>query len=139
MNHSSILNSKLFFTSIFCALITCLCFGQVSKKTFQTVIAENTETLRLDIKDATVELKETKGSRLLIETSIKLSVPNEALLNFVISNGRYKLTQTIDASNRELILGSKKDKNVILVKGEICAEEVTYVIYVPKGIRTVKK
>lgn len=138
MNHSSNFIYNSFLTSILCAFVTCLCFGQISKKTFQTVITDNAETVRLDIKDAKVELKETKGSRLLIETSIRLSVPNEALLSFVIANGRYKLTQTLDPSNRVLTLASKKDKNVILVKGEICDEAVTYVIYVPKNIRAIK-
>lgn len=138
MNHSYISNSKLLLTNLFCLLLTCLSFGQVSKKTYQTIIAGNAEAVRINITGANVDFKETKGSRILVETMIKLSVPNEALLNFVIENGRYELSQTMDASTRELVLESKKDKNVIVVKGEICAEEVTYIVYVPSNIRTIK-
>jgi hypothetical protein len=111
----------------------------VSKKTYQTIIANNTEVLKINIEGATVEFKETKGSRVLVETIVKLSVPNEALLNFVIGNGRYELVQTKDDSKRELLLEAKKNKNVILVKGEACAEVVSYIIYVPSSMKAIKK
>jgi len=93
----------------------------------------------VNIEGATVELKETKGTRILIETSIKLSAPNEALLNFIISNGRYELVQTKEESTRELLLEAKEDKNVILVKGVRCAESVAYTIYVPSSIKAIKQ
>lgn len=130
---------KLFLVSLLCLCSSYFCLGQVSKKTYQTIIAHNTDVIRINIEGATVELKETKGTRILVETSIKLSVPNEALLNFVIGNGRYELVQTKDESKRELLLEAKKDKNVILVKGELCAESVTYTIYVPATMSAIKQ
>jgi hypothetical protein len=110
----------------------------VSKKTYQTIIAKNIDLIKINIVGASVELKETKGSRILVETVIKLSVPNEALLDFVIGNGRYELIQTEDQSKRELLLEAKKNKNVILVKGEACAEIITYTIYVPSSMKAIK-
>ena len=139
MNQISNISSKLLFTSLFCFLLNYACVGQVSKKTYQTIIAKNTEVLRVDIEGAKIEFKETKGTRVLVEMAVKLSVPNEALLNFVIGNGRYELTQTKDESKRELLLEAKKNKNVILVKGALCAETVTYTIYVPASMRAVKQ
>lgn len=138
MNQSSNL-SKLLFTSLLCLIFSHFCLGQVSKKTYHTIIANNTEVIRINIEGATVELKETKGTRILVETAIKLSVPNEALLNFVVDNGRYELVQTKDESTRELLLEAKKDKNVILVKGELCAESVVYTIYVPSSMKAIKE
>ncbi|WMX16278.1 hypothetical protein [Aureispira sp. CCB-E] len=132
------ISSKLLFTCLLCFFLTHLCIAQVSKKTYQTIIASDIDVLRLNIEDATVELKETKGTRILVETAIKLSVPNDALLNFVIGNGRYELVQTKDVSKRELLLETKKDKNVIVVKGEICAESVVYTIYVPASMKAIK-
>ena len=114
-------------------------FSQISKKTHQTIITDNAESVRINIKDAEVEIKETKGTRILIETSIVLSVPNESLLNFVVENGRYELIQKMDASTRELSLESRKDKNVIVVKGETCAEHITYTIYVPTTMKAFKQ
>lgn len=133
------ITTRLLFVSLFCLFLSHLCLGQVSKKTYQTIIANNTEVIRINIEGATIELKETKGTRILVETSIKLSVPNEALLNFVIGNGRYELIQTKDESKRELLLEGKKDKNVILVKGNLCAESITYTIYVPSSMKAIKE
>lgn len=136
MNLSSYSN-KLLFISLFCFSLSHFCLGQVSKKTYQTIIANNTSLIKINIKGGTVSLKETKGSRVLVETMIKLSVPNEALLNFVISNGRYELIQKKDDSKRELLLEEKKNRNVILVKGEACAEVVSYTIYVPSSMKAI--
>lgn len=132
-------SNKLLFISLFCFFLSHHCLGQVSKKTYQTIIAKDTEVIRINIKGATVELKETKGTRILIETQVKLAVPNEALLDFVISNGRYELIQTKDQSKRELLLEAKKNKNAILVKGEACLEIVGYTIYVPNSMKAIKQ
>ncbi|BDS13468.1 hypothetical protein [Aureispira anguillae] len=138
MDQPSTFNTKLFFTSLFCLFITCFCFGQIKKKAYETIVTDNVEVVRVNIQGASVVFKETKGTRILVETSIKLSVPNPALLSFVIERGRYKLMQTRESSTRELILESKKNKNAILVKGELCAEEVAYTIYIPTHIRSFK-
>ena len=127
---------SLFLTCLFFLLGLNCSFGQVSKKTHQTIILGNAEAIKISIKDATVEIKETKGTRILIETSILLSVPNEALLDFVIENGRYELVQIMDEASRELSIESKKDNNVIVVKGETCKEHITYTIYVPANVRS---
>lgn len=96
----------------------------------------NAESIKIDIEGAKVILKETKGTRILVETSIELSLPNNALLNFVVESGRYELTKTVDATSRQLFLSSKKNKNVIVVKGETCLEKVVYTIYVPSSINS---
>lgn len=130
---------KSIFLILFFLMVALHCsYGQISKKTYQTIIADNAETVKINIQDADVELKETKGTRILIETSIQLSVANEALLNFVIENGRYELVQTVDAAARELVIASKSDKNVIVVKGETCKEHITYTIYIPASMKSFK-
>ena len=71
-------------------------------------MTENVETIIVDIKGDEVEIKETKGTRILVETLVKLSLPNEALLNFVIESGRYELIKKHNSSTRELSIESKK-------------------------------
>lgn len=137
MNISSYSN-KLLFISLFYLSLSHFCLGQVSRKAYQTIVANNTDLIKINIEGAAVELKETKGSRILVETVIRLSVPNGALLDFVISNGRYELIKTENQSKRELLLEEKKNKNVILVKGEACTEIVTYTIYVPSSMKAIK-
>jgi hypothetical protein len=131
--------NKFFLSVLFFTLCLCFCQGQVSKKTYQTIMTGNAETIKVSIEGATVELKETKGTRILVETKIQLSLPNEALLNFVVESGRYELVQTMNATTRELSLESKKNKNVIVVKGENCEEDVIYTIYIPASIKSFKQ
>jgi len=137
MNQASYCKKLLFISSL-SFFLSHYCLGQVTKKAYQTILANNTDLVKIHIEGSNVEIKETKGSRILIETRIRLSVPNEALLSFVIENGRYKLVQTKDEPRRELLLEEKKDKNVILVKGEACIERISYTIYVPSFIKTTK-
>lgn len=96
--------------------ISSLCFAQVSKKTYQTIMTGNAESIKIDIEGAKVDLKETKGTRILVETSVQLSLPNEALLNFVVESGRYELTKSVDATSRQLSLSSKRTKMLLLSK-----------------------
>ena len=138
MNISSY-HKKLLFISFFCLFLSHLSLGQVSKKAYQTILANDIDLIKIDIDGARVELKETKGSRILIESMITLSVPNKALLDFVISNGRYELVHTKDQSRRELLIEIKKNKNVILVKGEACTEIITYTIYIPTSTKAITK
>ncbi|MCH2022445.1 MAG: hypothetical protein MK207_08210 [Saprospiraceae bacterium] len=94
-------------------------------------MTQDAETIIIDIKGDEVEIKETKGTRILVETLVKLSLPNEALLNFVIESGRYQLIKKYNSSTRELSLKSKKNRNIIIVKGNECQEEIKYKIYIP--------
>lgn len=105
--------------------------AQISEKAFQAIALGTAETVQIQISNANVTLKSTKGTRILIETTIALSVPNEALLKFVIEGGRYELETKVDASARTLILSRPADQNIIMVKGKECKESVHYVIYIP--------
>lgn len=111
------------------------CYAQVSKKAYQTIVVGDTEVLKIAIEGAKVQVKPTKGKRILVETSIVLSVPNQALLDFVVEKGRYNLDQMMDVATRTFSLVSPKGQNVIIVKGKECEEHVSYIVYVPEGIR----
>lgn len=113
-------------------------YAQVSQKKFETIIIGNADVIQLNIKGADIHLKETKGRRLLVETKVVLSVPNQALLNFVVENGRYDLNQVMDEATRTFELSSKENRNIIVVKGEECQEHISYTIYVPSNLKVNK-
>jgi hypothetical protein len=111
------------------------CYGQMAKKTSQTVEIGKAETLRLDVPNAKILWRSTQGKRIIIETSVELSVPNEALLNFIINNGRYELLCQINERTKQMVLSSKRNRNLLIIKGEECKEQVTYTIFVPPALR----
>ena len=59
---TSYINNRLFLTCMFLILGIAFSFGQVSQKTYQTIIAGNAESVKVDIPGAEVHLKETKGT-----------------------------------------------------------------------------
>lgn len=111
--------------------------AQLKKKTTQTINTGSANRLKVDVSNARVFYKKAKGSRLIVEAEIQLSVPNETLLNFVINNGRYQLQWKIDPSTEELLLTSLRERDMLVVRGEVCYEEVTYTIYVPNSLRKI--
>lgn len=111
-------------------------YGQFAKKTSQTVDIGKAETLRLDVTNAKILWRTTKGKRIIIETSVELSVPNESLLNFIVNNGRYELLCQINERTKQMVLSSKRNRNMLIVKGEECQERVIYTIFVPPSLRS---
>ena len=123
----------LFF--VFCFGNSNTCQAQLTKQTTQTIPIENAKFLRVTIDNAEIYFKEAKGDRLIVEANIELSVPNETLLNFVINNGRYQLQWTVEPNRKELLLTSERGRDMLVVRGEVCQERVSYTIYVPKKLR----
>lgn len=109
--------------------------GQASKIIHQTFTLDGAEKININVVGARVEIKETRGSRILIETHISISMPNERLLDYVANGGRYDLIKELDVSKNELIISSKKTNNVLVIRGEECYEEVSYVFYLPIAVR----
>lgn len=126
---------SIFWSLLFCCILNNVGWAQLSKQTTQTIPTAGAELLRVAIPHATLHFKETKGDRLIVEANIELSVSNEILLNFIINNGRYQLQWTIDPISKELLLFSEQDRDVLVVRGEVCEERVSYTIYIPKKMR----
>jgi len=126
---------KVYMTVLFCWLCMGTTFSQVTKTLHQTFSIDAAEKVNLNVVAKKIELKETKGSRILIETKITISLPNERLLDFISNSGRYDLIKTMDAATREISIDSKKSNDVIIVKGEECHEILEYTIYMPEAIK----
>jgi len=124
----------IFFTVLFSSSLS----AQATASTNELVSAVNIEVLNLDLDSDNIEIRETKGSRIIIESQIQLStVSNSALLNFLINSGRYALENKVDATTQTLSVFRKKTRNVLLVKGEECEEFINYIILVPASVKVV--
>jgi hypothetical protein len=126
---------RLFFILLLCWFGTEVCFCQVSKTLHQTFTLDATEKVNINVVAKKIEMKETKGTRILVETKVTISLPNNRLLDFVCNSGRYDLTKTVDATTRELTISSKKTNDVIVVKGQECVETLEYTIYMPASVK----
>lgn len=122
-------------------LATCSAsFAQATASTNQTISVGAIATLELDLRAENIEIRPTKGSRVIIESHVTLEkVTNTSMLEYLIKAGRYELITNMDASSKALSIQRKVNSNVILVKGQECTEKVRYVVLVPESIQTVKQ
>lgn len=124
--------------AIILLLSSSICFAQATASTNQMISVGDIASLQLDLKAETIEIKKTKGSRVIIESHITLSnMTNGALLEYLVKAGRYQLITSMDASDKSLTIKRKINSNVILVKGKECTEKIRYVVLVPESIKTV--
>lgn len=119
------------FTNTLCA--------QATRSFNETISATDVTTIQLNLDSENIDIRETKGSRVIIEAHITLEgIDNTTLLEFLISSGRYNLENRMDATTSTLVINQKKEKNVLLVKGQECKEKIRYVILVPSTVKFVK-
>ncbi len=84
---------------------TSLLVGQTSKKMAEHIaLVECVTKLKIELPQNKVDLRSTKGSRILVETNVSLSLSNEHLLGYLIETGRYNLKTTVDNTNHTMTL-----------------------------------
>lgn len=130
-----------FITILVFALLMC-CVRAADCQISQTInsvhiAASAINQLVLDLGHGEVEIRKTMGSRILIETTIKVALPNDRLLTFLVEQGRYELTSHTDNSNGVLRINNRKNNNILIVKGRECEELVSHIVYVPNQIQFV--
>lgn len=130
---------KLFVLLFSTLLFTNTLFAQITRSANETITAAEVETIFLNLDSDNVEIRETKGTRIIIEAHITLeNIDNATLLEFLISSGRYSLENKHDATHNSLTINQKKEKNVLMVKGQECKEKIRYVVLVPTTVKFVK-
>ena len=122
-------------------LVACsVSYAQATASTNQTISVGTIASLNLDLRSESIEIRATKGSRVIIESHITLeNITNNKMLEYLIKAGRYELVTNMDASSKSLTIQRKVNSNVILVKGQECTENIRYVVLVPDSIKTVKE
>lgn len=126
---------RVYITLLLCWMGCGMSFGQVSKTLHQTFFLDGAEKVNINVVAKDIRMEETKGTRILVETKVTISLPNARLLDFVCNSRRYDLVATVDATTKELTISSKKSNDVIIVKGEECIETLEYVIYMPANVK----
>lgn len=129
---------KFCYTLIVCLIAVMSSSAQATLKFNQTFASMSAVKISMDVEQANVKVKTIKGSRIVVETLIKISSPNNRLLEFIAEGGRYDLDKKFDDNEHILTLISKKNKDIITIKGEEIEEEFTYVIYVPETTQYVE-
>jgi len=114
-------------------------FGQASDVAHETINAMGVEHIKLDLGTRDIEIKSTKGSRVIIESRVTISMPNETLLKYLIDSGRYGVETSTDASNGTLTIARKRSSNVLIVKGKECEEKFGYIVFIPESIKFTQK
>lgn len=124
---------------IFTIIITLFAFNfgtaQASEVAHETILAQGIEQVKFDLDTKNIEVKRTKGSRIIVESSIKISIPNPTLLKYLVKSNRYQLETSIDAATSTMTIARKKNTNVLIVKGKECTEEFKYTIFLPENIK----
>lgn len=129
---------KFFTTILFALIISGNMLAQATSSTNEMISVTNISIINLDLESDNIEIKETKGSRVIIESHIKLeTINNTTLLEFLVSSGRYNLNNSVDATTQTLTITRKKNNNVLLVKGEECKESIHYIVLVPSTVKVV--
>jgi hypothetical protein len=121
-----------YITLIICLFAVSNSYSQATLKFNQTFASQDAIKINMDVDSDNIQIKTIKGSRIVVETLIKISSSNTRLLEFIADGGRYNLDKSFDSRKSELNLISKKNKDIIRIKGETITEEFVYVIYVPE-------
>ena len=130
---------RIYMTLWVCFLVIGGIQAQASLKFNETFPSNNAVKINLDVENDKIEVKTIKGSRIVVETMITISSPNDRLLEFIAEGGRYKLEHHFDEGKNEMNLVSKKNKDIITIKGKEIEEHFTYTIYVPESTKYVNE
>jgi hypothetical protein len=113
--------------------------GQASNKTAQiAILPAGITKVRINAPSNRVEVFKTKGTRISIETAVRINEGTLPLLEYLVKSGRYEMDVLVDGQINILTLSPPKNNNVILVKGEECEEVVTYKIHLPETVMYVE-
>lgn len=123
-------------------LVFSLVFGLQAQATMtlnQTFSAKSATHIDFAVPSHQVAVKTTKGSRIIVESKVKLSTPNERLLKFLVDTKRYELQHAHNTQKQLLTIKRPKVKGAVMVKGEEIQETVYYTLYLPEETAFVTK
>ncbi|MCP4440749.1 MAG: hypothetical protein GY810_17515 [Aureispira sp.] len=107
--------------------------AQVQQRTTEHItFNEDIESLHFRLPKKDVEIKTTKGSRILIEAQITLSIGEVKLLDFLVKSGRYNFSIKQDNIQESIEITNVAPSNGVLIKqGKEIQETIKHTIYVP--------
>ncbi len=113
--------------------------GQASNKTAQiATIPAGATKIRIYAPGKDIEIFKTKGTRISIETAVRINIGTLPLLDYLFKSGRYEMELLMDEQIHMLTLSPPQNNNVLLVKGAECEEVITYKIHIPETIKHIE-
>ena len=113
--------------------------GQASNKIAQiATLPSGTTKIRINAPSSQIEIFKTKGSRISIETAIRINTGTLSLLDYLVKNGRYQMNVQMNEQIEMLTLSPPLGNNVLVIKGEECKEIITYKIHIPETIKHIE-
>lgn len=114
--------------------------GQVSQYLHQILDIEQDEenpptSVYIKLHTSRIEVKPMKGTRMMVTGKISLGIPNVFFLDVLIEKGRYELFLSSDGGSGLRL--EDKFRQPMILQGEQCREEVSYVVYVPETVTSV--
>lgn len=134
------MKSTLLFIALLVTLWNQQGLTQANKQTVQVYqFPSHITHLHLNLPSNNVTIVKTKSSRISVETTINLDRGSELLLEYLISKDRYKLQGASDANSPLLKLHLQPNSNVLIIKGQVCHEHLSYRVHVPERLLKVTK
>ncbi len=126
---------KKILTLITLILTISFAFGQTEKTLVKTFNLQGATAVVLNL-GGNVEVQEWSENTLRVQMNITLENTNVNMLKYLITQGRYNLV--LEPTNEDPVITSPgREKNVVINKdGDILTETVTYVVFVPKNVKT---
>lgn len=113
--------------------------GQASNKTAQiATLPSGITKVRINVPSKNIEIFKTKGTRISIETSVRINAGTLPLLDYLVKSGRYQMEVLADGQTNLLTLTPPRSNKVLLVKGEECQEEISYKIHIPESVQYIE-
>lgn len=129
----------LYCISFFVLTLLSSVTAQVTTTLNQTFSSMGATAIRLDVATSDITIRSTKGSRVIVESVVKLSTSNDRLLEFAVQSGRYKLTPSYHKAKDLLCLQRARPASALVIKGEEITETIRYTIYLPEVVNYAKK
>lgn len=120
---------------VFCFISFAQLKAQSQKKLYQSFAVQTATTVALELGDFPVEVRETEGPSIFIEGELSVTEIDEQLLSFLVQKGRYKLQANYNTSCQEIKLAWAKELSTLMKAGEVCEEQIKFVLYLPKGLK----
>lgn len=113
------------------SIVILFAFVTVNAQTQSKAISSQDIT-QIYIKSENLEIRETKGSRIVVETAFKFPVECPANIQRVIAE---KYSVTTSTNETTLFITPIEPKQLTNKNGENLKPETTYIIYLPENIK----
>jgi len=114
-------------------------FSVVAQSEFTTISLHSTDAsiVSVENEDAVITIEPTRGSRVIIETTVKLSISNDALAEFIKNQNRHSVSID-ETTNGQMTIKYLKPSTINSTTTSNIEEKVYITIKVPNTVKVVE-